>query len=197
MDNSLEFWFSALDWDALTPPRPWPSPLKKTIFPPCPPWLERDALQRLKRDRKVLMERGRVVPGAIVQANYGLYDPRADELPADVVWSEDPFFRKNPLELMVVARRVRALKGKNGFETEKQELADLMTNEFSRPFSHPIPADLCEGRQVFLNAFLAWRAHLPSGILGGGLLPFLVLPEVTPCVILLPSCFWPDVLKDA
>lgn len=173
---------------------------RQFLKPAAPPWVAKDPLKRVMKDRDLLLREGRVVLGALVMANSALYHPGPHDLPAFALWSEDVFFEENPQRLREVALAIYALKDKAA-EGDWAEITRLVNDDFSRPLSHLLPASFVaaqelEDRKLFLSAPLLFRRHLPSGVLGSTLLPFLVLPEQTPSVVMLPGKFWPDALKD-
>ena len=153
-------------------------------------------MARVAQAQKLLLEQGRVAPGALVQANSQLWAPAMGDSAALVLWSEDARFETEPRRLLELARELYDLKN-SAPSDELKPIAHFVTAEKSRPLNAPLPPDWGEvGARFYLSALLVWRAHLPTGFLTSSLLPLLVLPEKTDATLILPGQFWPDELKD-
>jgi hypothetical protein len=165
------------------------------FYPPAPQWIERDELKRVYNDRKLILQQGRLVLGVFIQANSLLYQPGTADLPAFILWSEDPYFLETPAHLRELARELGNLKGTSP-TGDMAEVTALVTNELARPLGYRMPASFGEGRPLWMTTLMVFRRHLPSGFITSGLVPLLVRPEESPVALILPGRFWPDEWKD-
>ncbi|MEM9906424.1 MAG: hypothetical protein AAF921_15510 [Cyanobacteria bacterium P01_D01_bin.44] len=103
------------------------------ILPPR--WMVRDRDRRFiaqYRDQFRLLLTGQLVWGKLVQANNQLFEPGEQNLPANLVYSPDPWFDNNLPALASLAQDLFALKNKTLNHPETEELkifADAITNE--------------------------------------------------------------------
>jgi hypothetical protein len=174
-------------------PRSFPRGERSYLYTRFPDWLGDDSLRVLQRDRDALLRRGRVVWAALIQANQTLFEPLLEDAPALVVWSENPEFLHNHQALRALGLELYGLKGENA-AGDVAEVARLVTDEMGRPLNYRLPESLA--KDAFVTTILVSRKQLPCGFLTSGLLPLLVLPEESPCSLILPGKFWPDELKD-
>lgn len=157
----------------------------------------RDEMLRIVKDEDLLLARGQVFWGTLVQANKILFDP-ANRLtcPADVVYSTDPFFDGRPALLSSMARGLYAQKGSTRADREIQGFVNAVTNEMTRVLRREMPHSYTGGRSVYFATCFIQPTHLPFGYLKRPLFPILVNPEETPVMMLLPSRYWPPELAD-
>lgn len=157
-----------------------------------PHWLRSDdGLARVFDHQERLFVRGRVVLGALVQANQLLFQHGDVGAPLEVVYSEDPWFEENPDELHRIAARAFELKAETPEDPELAPLAAHLADEHGRAHRMRVPDVLTGGRVVHLGTTYASRRTLPNGWIQHALLPVLVAPDSTPACMLLPAKLWP------
>ncbi|MEZ6186025.1 MAG: hypothetical protein R3F62_13570 [Planctomycetota bacterium] len=165
------------------------------LQPRCPAWTHTDPLLRQLDARDPLLRVGRVVWGAVVQANVALYEPGRHDHPAGLVYGPGEDYTDLVPALTELARELYLLKDTTPEGEDLRELAQAVTDELSRPARLRVPERLTRGPEAYLTTALLHRAHLPGGRLRGRLLPLLVAPEVTPWTFPLPGAFWsPELL---
>lgn len=151
-----------------------------------------DVLLGILRDQDVLLSRGRVVWGHLVQANQILFDPQNRfTCPANVVYSIDPFFDGRLSLLSSMARGLFAQKGSSNADRELQGFVDVVTDEMARVLRREMPHSYTGGRVVCFATCFIQPSHLPDGYLARPSFPIVVSPEETPAMMLLPSRYWP------
>lgn len=141
-----------------------------------------------------LINTGRLVWGAVVQANKALYEPEFQVgACGDVVY--DPSGRLPPEDLVAVAKRIFALKGtaqhNAGLVALSVHLADEMTPAFGMdvpPAFYPQPLKLTS---TYFDQFF-----LPDGMLTLRYFPLLISDDSPGLVMPLPWQLWPVDLVD-
>ena len=145
-----------------------------------------------------LLHSGRVIWGAIIQANEGLFSAGQYDLPGNIVFSPAASLSENPAALVAIADAVRGLKGRAhevGHNRELQAIALLISDEVNLAVNQRLPAELTSGAEAYLTWCVFHRSSLPEGVLSARLVPLLICPEHTEMVIVLPLRFWPDELR--
>jgi hypothetical protein len=151
-----------------------------------------DKLLRVVEEQDALRDRGLVVWGHLVQANSILFDPdNTGTLPANVLYSTDPFFDGRASVLGRIARGLFAQKGTSGADRELREFVRIITDEYERLLRRELPRGYCGGRSVHFATFLVQPSHLPGNCLRRPVFPLVVSPEETEAVMVLPSRYWP------
>jgi hypothetical protein len=171
---------------------------KKYLLPVPPAWVKNDELYEVIKHREALLSQGRVVLGARVIANQMLYYLGTEDSAMAVVWTQDGYFYDNPRELYEIASILADMHGKKyeGENEEEKEIAEIISNEISRPQSLRLPKSLTGERAVFLSAILVTRKHLSGGMLSSVFMPLLINPTLTRSTMIVPSRFWGDEWKD-
>ena len=187
-------------------PRNFTRAQNKVLLAKAPAWHKSDPLSRVVKDRPLLLERGFVAPGVLIQANRLLWGAGPEDSAALALWSDDARLETDLQLLRTLALELGDLKGKTPeFDKEAAEkLAPAMapfardiTNESARPLNMKLPDGWgLAGANFYLSALLVWRAHLPTRYLTGRVVPMLVLPAQTDAAMILPGLFWSDALKD-
>ena len=146
---------------------------------------------RQLRDQRILLERGRVVWGAIIQANQILFEPDGPHpiLPAAIIYSADQRYDADPERLIEHAHNMYDLKGE-ACTPEMQAFADKLANEMEADVRLPIPKGFTDGAQCYYATPVIARKHLPGKYLAHGFFPVLIAPQETETVIVLPSSYW-------
>src|SRR5262249_52306381 len=90
-------------------------------------FLTRDKLRIVLRDQDLLREHGQVVWGHLVQANTVLFNPRNRQaLPANVLYSPDPYFDEQLPLLGELAHGIFDLKGRSPRDKEMRHFAEAI-----------------------------------------------------------------------
>lgn len=156
------------------------------IVPPS--WmLQDDALLEQVNHLSTLYNQGKIVWGAIVQANRHLFhDEHAGSCPAQVVY--DPV-GQTPLEtLLTVAQKLYQLKHTQPDDPELLACANHITSEQDRN-SYRVPTSISQ-TPLITSVVFVWRPHLPDGKLSLGFLPMLVDTNQPHLITCLPARFW-------
>ena len=181
-------------------PRVFGRAARREMVLKAPSWSASDPLGRVADAQPMLLERGRVAPAVLVQANAQLYAPGTTDSAALALWSEDARLETDLQLLRELAAQLFDYKGETPAEPVPDAMkpfANFVTKERARPLAEPLPTDWgLEGASFFLSALLVWRAHLPCGFLTSRVVPLLVLPSETKAAMILPGRFWADELKD-
>lgn len=192
--------FEAVRQNVGEAPRSIPLAQRQHYLPATPPWASGHVLGRVARDRKILWKTGRVVAGAIVQANSALYQPGLHDLPALAIWGEASNWETEPQKLRELAREIAQLSDEKAAAEKTgdgwKDVIRIVKDLHAFPLHHRLPEDFAEGAPFFLTSLLVWRSQLPFGFLTGGIVPLLVAPPKTPVAWIVPARFWPDALKD-
>ena len=180
-------------------PRTWTRAQNKNLLAKAPDWHKSDPLGRVVKDRPLLLERGFVAPGVLIQANAYLWGAGKDDSAALALWSDDARLETDLPLLRTLALELADLKGKPIEEVapEMQPIARDITNDSARPLNLKLPENWgLPGADFYMSALLVWRAHLPTRYLTGRIVPMLALPAQTDATMILPAMFWSDALKD-
>jgi hypothetical protein len=127
----------------------------------------------------------------VVQANSQLFKIGEMDLSAGFVFSLEPYFDVEWKALADLAARLFALKGAVNPDPADADIARIITSESEMVFNLPVPRQRTAGREVFFTTAMVHRNHLPDGILGATLAPFLVAPDRTRASMILPQRYWP------
>ena len=170
----------------------------KQVRTEAPAWMvaSGDPVRIFYEKQETLFRKGRIGWGAVVEADDGVFAQGDDDLPGVLVYSEDEYFDARPAELAAIGARLLELRsvGAAG-PAELSRFAQLVRNDSGRPLGLAVP-ELLSGKEPMLSSFVAIRAHLPDGILGGAWFPVLIHPSsVVPMIV--PSTFWPPALLAA
>lgn len=161
-----------------------------------PPWVTDDSNMRdVFAHQDLLLTRGRLTWGVIVQANNMLFTTRGpngrNNAPADALYSEDPASLEQPVPMLDVARDLFSFKQGERPDPDAERLGAMIADEFLRKRRVPIPQQWSPAYPTFMTSIFVDRAHLPGRRLQGNLLPILMLPEETDVVMIAPRFFWP------
>jgi hypothetical protein len=151
-----------------------------------------DALLKVLREQDRLRDRGQVHWGCLVQANRILFDPQNPEtLPANIVYSTDPFFDGRVSILTRIATGLFSQKGTTPADRELKEFVRVITDERERILRRELPRGYCSGRSVYFATTFIQPRHLPGNCLTRPAFPVLVNLQETEGVTILPHLFWP------
>ncbi len=159
-----------------------------------PSWMPKtDELREVYRQQSLLLRRGDVVWGALVQANTLLFKPGPTDHPAMAVYAPTRDLDDSPYVLQGIARHLFRLKGTTPKGPAERRLAAMITNEMERGLGWVVPKSCTGGLDVRSTSFMVFRGHLPAGRLESGWFPLLAHPD-TPAVMILPARYWPPAL---
>jgi hypothetical protein len=152
-------------------------------------------LDCIYQDQEILYNQGAAVWGYIVQANDQLFEPGDRDLPAALVFSEDPYFDDHLETLEDISASLYDLKGRTDVSPETARFAEVISDQYIALFNAPLPGSLTEGRKVYYTTIVVHRRHLPDGVLRQNCFPILAAPRQTKAAIILPSKYWPEVIR--
>lgn len=138
-----------------------------------------------------LAAKGRVVWGALTQANYQIYTPGKQDLPGVIVYSTDPYYDAHPQDLSETAAGCFDLKNTIPADSEFRAIAQRISDELDPTARMMIPLRLSDDRDAFLGPMMFHRSRLPGGVLNARVFPILIAPVVTEITMLLPLRYWP------
>ncbi|HEX8188941.1 MAG TPA: hypothetical protein VF586_11355 [Pyrinomonadaceae bacterium] len=172
------------------PPRP--GLLERRYLRVRPPrWCGADDLSAAFRDRGKLLREGNIVPAVLVQANTALFEPGADDAPANVIYSTDAEAEQPVARMLEVARGIFSLKGTRPEDPDEARFARMVSYELGRDFRVTVPERLSGGLDLTYTTIMVHRRHLPEGRLAAPYFPLLIHPESRASMIL-PARYWPD-----
>jgi hypothetical protein len=152
-----------------------------------------DPLKKIYKNLDKLYESGQIVYASLVQANSNLFeDSSSGDYPADVVFSNDDFYKSNPLELENISKELFRHKGKDNVPAELKEISDSITGEIERTFDVPIPLNITENREVYLTTIMVHRNHLPQRKLTSRILPIICETNELNVSVILPKRYWTE-----
>ncbi|MFI8341868.1 hypothetical protein ACIF8W_17610 [Streptomyces sp. NPDC085639] len=156
-------------------------------------WVEReDPLAEILEAQDVLLTEGRLVWGAIVQANNDLFARGWHDLPAAVIYSPDTaVFGGSPDLLLDIARKLYRLKGTHQHDPELAAFSRMLASEMDREMRLEVPRRLTGSVTVYCTDIIVARRHLPGRVLNEPIFLLLIAPEHTAMTMMLPSRFWP------
>lgn len=143
-----------------------------------------------------LLRTGRVVWGAVVQANtlLGLSAEGGVTAPGEVLY--DPQGRMPADDLAFAAEAVASLKGQRPGDPAWAALAAHLEDGSTRVFGMDVPA----GLSVYpLKMSSAWfdSGRLPGGRIAQPVFPIVISDAHPGLLLVLPQALWPEVLREA
>jgi hypothetical protein len=161
------------------------------LTPTVPPWFRAgDPLTEIYDRLDLLLLEGRVVWGALVQANSLLFEAGPNDHPAMTIYAPDESFDDRPQDLKAIASRLFRLKNTTPQDRDERRLAAAITNEMERGMGWMVPRSLTGGCEVLSTGFMVFRRHIPGRRLQSGWFPLLIHDD-TPAVMIVPRDFWP------
>lgn len=159
-----------------------------------PQWVSEDELKYLFESVRDLLRDGRVVWGALIQANNMLFMPGVSEggAPGEVLY--DPQGRTPPEDLAAVAKTVLSLKGKRMQDPALAHFSDYLADEMIRVFGIDVPASVVPYPLKASTTYFD-RRHLPGGRLAEPVFPVVISESRPGAVMVLPQSLWPDALR--
>ncbi|MEJ8835286.1 hypothetical protein [Ramlibacter sp. AN1133] len=160
-----------------------------------PPWVAKDPLASLFAAVPHVLRSGRVVWGAVIQANQVLFTPEPHGgAPGEVVY--DPTGRAPAAALDEVAQAILALKGKPFDDPALAGISKYLADETTRAFGLDVPASISPYPLKIASTWFD-RGYLPGTVLAHRSFPLIVSPAQPGLVLFLPAVVWPAVLLQA
>ncbi|MFF9066045.1 hypothetical protein ACF09E_11870 [Streptomyces sp. NPDC014891] len=151
-----------------------------------------DPLAEILKAQHILLAEGRLVWGALVQANSALFARGRDDLPAAVIYSPDTaVFDDSPGLLLDIAQELYRLKGTGQRAPELAAFSRMIASEMDREMQLEVPRQLAGSATVYCTDIIVARRHLPGRVLNEQVVPLFIAPERTAMTMMLPSRFWP------
>ncbi|MDP1612108.1 MAG: hypothetical protein Q8M11_13730 [Sulfuritalea sp.] len=157
-----------------------------------PDWLLHHPLFPTVANQRMLLEKGDVVWGALLQANSLLFSAGPDDHPAAAIYSLDTHFESRPSALRCIAHYLFSFKeGAEQAPEDCRAIATWLADERAGEQIFPVSSRL-SSRSVQATCHMVFRKHLPprESMLSGFWFPLLV-HDTTEAVIIAPSKFWP------
>lgn len=163
----------------------WQSYLQ--ILPPK--WLFGDELMSQIKAVPTLYQKGRVVWGALVQANTMLFEENNPaSCPAEIIY--DKSGRTPPHLLHELAQTLLSFKKQipDDIPPKLKQYAQHLQNERTR-FSSELPAPPTTVMSLYAKTIFVWRPHLPDAMLTLPIFPIIINDDNDEAMIL-PAKFW-------
>lgn len=167
-----------------------PAASKRERYPIIRPWWgDGHKISYMLDSAALLLDEGRVVWGATVQANMALFSPEyCIGAMGDVLY--DPAGRLPPGDLVQVATALAALKGTQAGEAGLKAIAEHLTTETTPAFGLDVPASVCP-QPLKLSTTYFDQVFLPDGMLTLRWYPILISDQCPGAVLVLPWQLWP------
>lgn len=187
------------------PPPEWPIDIARSIerlgaqervglVVERPGWADSDALGRFFDHAPALLSKGRVVWGALIQANELLFQPgTVGGARGEVIY--DAQGRLTGEDLQPIAKLLLSLKGAAPTDPALREFSSYLTDENACVFGMELPMSVAP---YPLKVSTTWfsRSHLQGGTIALPWFPLLIDEEACPGIVMvLPSRFWPSELR--
>ena len=168
-----------------------PTPYKRWIEAPfSPEWPSSDPLTRLKKDAPKLLRSTRVVWGALVQANNGLFNPSfLADAPGEIVY--DPAGKVYRMDLYHIACRLRELRSETQSDPALEIYGNHLRAETSRLFGWRTPQSLYPYELWASTTTFSGEVSFPGYAMVSPFFPILVSDECPGSVIIAPWQLWP------
>ncbi len=166
----------------------------KNSLPMPSTWMQQptEPLSQVHKNRKQLYREGKVFYGCLVQANSNLFSNKiiSTNLPANIIYSTDPYYDTHPEELRDVASELYKYKNTYGAPEGINQVTTALTDEYERLFNIELPNYIANGRRVYFTTIIVFRKHLPKHRLIGPIFPIIARPPLVNTSIILPNRYW-------
>lgn len=160
-----------------------------------PPWAKDDPLASFFAAVQHVLRHGRVIWGAVIQANQALFTPDGrGGAPGEVVY--DPTGRAPAAALDDVAQALLALKGQPFEDPALAGVSKYLADETTRAFGLDVPAAISPYPLKIATTYFD-RGYLPAKVLAHRSFPVIISPVQPGIVLFLPAVLWPAVLLQA
>lgn len=146
-------------------------------------------------DVEALWDDGQIVWAHVVQANVGLFEDGKQDLPAALVYSQSPKFDRRISALAEVAQALFDLKGYEYEDAKVDAFARIITSETEFGYNLPVPRAIVGAESFVYNSIVIHRRMLPVPRLALSWFPIFVHPVRSRGTLLVPSTFWPPLLR--
>lgn len=173
------------------------NPKEMAYLKPLPPaWCRpgKDQMHIIYRDAELLLTRGQVVWGSLIQANSLLFAQGADDCPGAAVYCPEAHRHDDLTRLAAISEKASKIKG-SGASAEEMKFGAILAGESDRFFAYQLPKSLTNGDPALATCFMGIRKHLPAGILTNSYFPLLTHPE-SKATLILPARYWDPTLFD-
>jgi hypothetical protein len=166
------------------------------LKPATPAWCRagKDELHVIYRDAELLLTRGHIVWGSLIQANNLLFSPGPDDCPGAAVYCSEVHRHDDLTRLAEISQRASNIKGA-GATPDETKFGKILAGEIDRFFAYQLPKTITNGDPVLATCIMGIRKHLPAGVLSHSYFPLLTHPE-TKATLILPARYWDPVLFD-
>jgi len=130
------------------------------------------------------IEKGKIYYGCLIQTNTKLLIQKKslsdhNEYPACILYSEDPYFEDNPLDLIPIAKKLFADKPNN-----------ILKNEHHYFYHLKLTDDITEGKNICMTTLMIDRTLLPMNVLRSQIFPIIAAPEHSTSVFTVDDKYW-------
>lgn len=150
-----------------------------------PDWAANDDITRFFDQRDRVLQTGKIVWAALIQANNALFEIGDRNHGGEIVY--DPEGRMPFADLLTATEMIADLKGKKNLDPEQQYIGDYLENERIRVFGLDVPASILPYPLKISTTFFD-RKHLPDGLISLSYFPILLDQEGVAVVV--PSIYW-------
>ena len=192
-------------WNNAHKSRPWQLndqwPMIKSMFATAPTnylslmtpsWTDNDPMGLWYQAFPKLFQNGRLVWGALVQANGAMWGAGDFDAPGEVLY--DPRGLITNDELSELASRLYQVKHCRIHDPRVAFFSDYLTHERTRSIAARLPYSLSSG-DLCCSSLMFIRKHLLGGRLQSRHVPLLIHDEHPGVVTVLPVRFWTESLK--
>lgn len=158
-----------------------------------PLWMRRSKDTRfdvIYDEQDLLFKEGNLALAYLVQANSLLFKQGIVNCPADIIFSEDPYFDDNPEMLEQLASELYELKESEVEDLELMQFSEVITDEMTAIYNTPLPLKMTNHKLVYYTSIMVHRKHLPTDYIKTGWFPVLTNPDKTKASIILPYKYW-------
>jgi hypothetical protein len=136
-------------------------------------------LRKATRQWEHEMANSPLVLAGVVQANAVLYDPdQSTWAPAVVAFTTDPRYALDGGYVQQLVQRLRECRDHRQTDPEANRFGDLLRDENSEFYRHPIPVSLTGGVDARASVTYLDPERLPGGVIPpSGLLPAIATPN--------------------
>jgi len=167
-----------------------------------PSWVERDPMNKIYTDMDILLQKGDVYWGVVVQANEVLFSKRPYvDCPGNVIFTKNEYFNDNPEMMRQIAHEIFSYKNTDLASEYYKKVVEIVTDEHERIFNYPIHLKKIEllknvshmfreEETILFTTMMFFRDYMPKGKLCSGIIPIVAAPELTDISIMLPKKYW-------
>ena len=155
-----------------------------------PDWAINDDISRFFDQHDRVLQTGKIVWAALIQANKALLETGDRNHGGEIVY--DPDGRMPFVDLLTASDMLANLKGKKNLDPEQQYIGDYLENERIRVFGLDVPASTLPYPLKISTTFFD-RKHLPDGMLSLSYFPILL--DQAGVAVVVPSKYWTTLFR--